>query len=50
MKTTSLELIGENGKIVRLKVGNSDGNFSYVEAEQFIVCSGALETTFKFTY
>jgi choline dehydrogenase-like flavoprotein len=42
--TTALELISENGKIIKLKVGNSDGTFSYVEAEQFIVCIGALET------
>ncbi len=42
--TTALELIHENGKVKKLKVGNSDGRFSYVEAEYLIVCSGALET------
>jgi choline dehydrogenase-like flavoprotein len=42
--STALELINENGKITKLKVGNRNGSFSYVEAEQFIVCSGALET------
>lgn len=42
--TTALELISENNKIVKLKVGNSDGTFSYVEANEFIVTTGALET------
>lgn len=42
--TTALELIQEDRKVKKLKVGNSDGSFSYVEAEYFIVCSGALET------
>lgn len=42
--TTALELISENGKIIKLKVGNSDGTFSYVEADEFIVTTGALET------
>ncbi len=42
--TTALELVQNNGKITQLKVGNKDGSFSYVEAEVFIVASGALET------
>lgn len=41
---TALELISENGKIVKLKVGGSNGNFYYVEAEEFILSAGALET------
>jgi choline dehydrogenase-like flavoprotein len=42
--TTALELISEDNKIKKLKVGNSDGSFSYVEADIFIVTTGALET------
>lgn len=42
--TTALELIKEGNSISKLKVGNSDGSFSYIEADTFIVCSGALET------
>jgi len=42
--TTALELIKENKKITKLKVGNNDGSFAYVEADEFIVAAGALET------
>ncbi len=42
--TTALELIEGNGVIKQLKVGNIDGSFSYIEADTFIVCAGALET------
>ncbi len=41
---TALELIHENSIIKKLKVGHQDGSFSYVEAETFIVSSGALES------
>jgi len=42
--TTALEFIVRDEKVTKLKVGKSNGSFSYVEAEQFIVCAGALET------
>lgn len=42
--TVALEFISEDGKISKLKVGNTDGSFSYVKAEQFIISAGALET------
>jgi len=42
--TVALELFQENGSINKLKVGNSDGSYSYVESDEFIICSGALET------
>ncbi len=42
--TTALELVRKEGKITRLKVGLPDGKISYINADLFIVCSGALET------
>jgi choline dehydrogenase-like flavoprotein len=42
--TTALELIKENERITKLKVGRGDGSFAYVEANIFVVASGALET------
>jgi choline dehydrogenase-like flavoprotein len=42
--TTALELISEDNKIKKLKVGNHDGSFSYIEADIFIATTGALET------
>jgi len=41
--TTALELIQEDGKVSKLKVGNN-GGFSFIEADTFIVATGALET------
>lgn len=42
--STALQLISNEDKIIKLKVGNADGSFGYVEANDFVVCSGALES------
>lgn len=42
--STALELIQDGDNVSKLKVGNLDGTFSYLEADTFIICCGALET------
>lgn len=42
--TTALELVTNNGKITKLKVGVPNGKTYWIEATTFIMASGALET------
>ncbi|WP_119342986.1 GMC oxidoreductase [Facilibium subflavum] len=44
LNMTALELIYHDDKIKFLKIGCPDGSVTTIEAQQFIVCAGALET------